>query len=112
MDMIAAINTGKVQFEFEIYTTNQQWNPNRLKGDVLYLQLEHIYTGAFIKYWWSTFRLKVDSLNSEQQPHRNQKRTSFICPSRLIKRKASELNLQSIINQTNFAHWQKLIYLM
>lgn len=24
MDMIAAINTGKVQFEFEIYTTNQQ----------------------------------------------------------------------------------------
>lgn len=82
MDMIAAINTGKVQFEFEIYTTNQQWNPNRLKGDVLYLQLQHIYTGAFIKYWWSTFRLKVDSLNSEQQPHRNQKRTSFICPSK------------------------------
>lgn len=43
MDMIAAINTGKLQFEFEIYTTNQQWNPIGLKGDVLYLQLGTLY---------------------------------------------------------------------
>lgn len=81
MDMIAAINTGKLQFEFEIYTTNQQWNPIGLKGDMLYLQLEHCIHFKLLDHSSRTGDLHSSSgliTSAEQHPHRNQKETSLI----------------------------------